>query len=482
MTEKQETMQPLTVSLPDGNKIHSTHTGLINIPRVPRCGRVGHVIPGLSKYSLVSVVVLCNAGCDVMFTKIGVTVKYRGRVVLNGKKCTRTGLWMVPLIDTSPPKIEENTTYDTTTTNKTSTYNTTKHDHQKNRKDIDIGRQEHTNLANALIPTSTRAELAQYYHQCMGSPPKSALLRVLRNHPNELETFPGLNKNLIMKHLPPSKATAKGHMVRVRKGLNSTRSNKKNIQDARDEVDDMDPQEQEYSAFDNEMFCFVVTRNEQNKTIYSDLTGRFPVESYSGMNYLLVVYVYHLNAPMIRAIKSRKDEDMVNAFRSIYQELKTLGHRPSLHAEVAIKAVKYHFLAHLATTDPSCPLQIWCKYVRQVQDTLLVLRTSRIGKGKSAYEALYNKKFNFNSTPIAPIGNKAVAFIAPDDRNSWQPHAIDAWYTGPAPDHYRLLKFFNPQTGGMMHTGTYQIFPAHCEIPTISEGDLTIAAAADIMH
>ena len=222
MTEKQETMQPLTVSLPDGNKIHSTHTGLINIPRVPRCGRVGHVIPGLSKYSLVSVVVLCNAGCDVMFTKIGVTVKYRGRIVLNGKKCTRTGLWMVPLIDTSPPKIEENTTCDTTTTNKKSTYNTTKHDHQKNRNDMNIGRQEHTNLANALIPTSTRAELAQYYHQCMGSPPKSALLRALRNHPNELETFPGLNKNLIMKHLPPSKATAKGHMKRPKKGIRST--------------------------------------------------------------------------------------------------------------------------------------------------------------------------------------------------------------------------------------------------------------------
>ena len=163
------------------------------------------------------------------------------------------------------------------------------------------------------------------------------------------------------------------------------------------------------------------------------------MESYSGMNYLLVVYVYHLNAPMIRAIKSRKDEDMVSAFRSIYHELKTLGHKPSLHvldnecsravksfiadnktgiqlvephnhrvnaAEIAIKAVKYHFLAHLATTDPSCPLEIWYKYIRKVQDTLLILRTSRVGRGKSAYEALYNKKINFNSTPIAPLGNK----------------------------------------------------------------------------
>ena len=66
-------------------------------------------------------------------------------------------------------------------------------------------------------------------------------------------------------------------------------------------------------------FCFVVTHDDDNKTIYSDLTGRFPVESYTGMNYLLVVYVYHLNAPMIRAIKSQKDDDMVGAFCSVYR-------------------------------------------------------------------------------------------------------------------------------------------------------------------
>ena len=80
------------------------------------------------------------------------------------------------------------------------------------------------------------------------------------------------------------------------------------------------------------------------------------------------------------------------------------------------------------------------------------------------------------------MGNRAVAFVAPDDRLSWQPHAVDAWYTGPAIKHYRLLEFFNPLTGGMLNTGTYQIFPAHCKIPTISEGDLTIQAATELLR
>ena len=119
---------------------------------------------------------------------------------------------------------------------------------------------------------------------------------------------------------------------------------------------------------------------------------------------------------------------MVAAFTSVYQELKTYGHKPALHvldnecsravqsyirsnkteiqlvephnhrvnaAEVAVKAVKYHTLAHLATIDPDCPLQIWCKFVKQIQITLLLLRTSRIDKKKSAYEALYRKKIRF---------------------------------------------------------------------------------------
>ena len=112
----------------------------------------------------------------------------------------------------------------------------------------------------------------------------------------------------------------------------------------------------------------------------------------------------------------------------------------------------------------------------------MLLRTWRVDKNKSAYEALYKRKFDFNRTPIAPLGNKAVAFIAPDERHSWQPQAVDAWYTGPAHEHYLLLEFFIPRTGGMVNTGTYQIFPAHCKVPTISEGDLTIQAATDLLR
>ena len=93
-----------------------------------------------------------------------------------------------------------------------------------------------------------------------------------------------------MKYLPASTATDEGHMVRVRHGLQSTRSNRQDVLDARDDVDDMVPPEHCCAAIENEMFCFVIARDEHDNTIYSDLTGRFPVEPYTGMNYTLVVY------------------------------------------------------------------------------------------------------------------------------------------------------------------------------------------------
>ena len=133
-----------------------------------------------------------------------------------------------------------------------------------------------------------------------------------------------------MKYLPASPATVKGHMVRVRQGLKSTKSNRQDILDARNDVDDMAPPEHCCTAIENDMYCFVITRGEDNNTIYSNLTGQFTVESFSGMNYILVVYVYKLNASLMVPIKSRKDEDMVADFTLIYQELQTYGHKPAL--------------------------------------------------------------------------------------------------------------------------------------------------------
>ena len=67
-------------------------------------------------------------------------------------------------------------------------------------------------MAN-VVQTSSKGELANYHHQSLGSPTTWSMLNTLKNHPAELISMPGMNKDLIARYLEPPTATAKGHMV-----------------------------------------------------------------------------------------------------------------------------------------------------------------------------------------------------------------------------------------------------------------------------
>jgi hypothetical protein len=64
----QPAVHPLTINLPDRTKVKSTHRCDITIPGLPM-KLVGHVVPKLSIALLIVIRVLCNAGCEVVFTK-----------------------------------------------------------------------------------------------------------------------------------------------------------------------------------------------------------------------------------------------------------------------------------------------------------------------------------------------------------------------------------------------------------------------------
>ena len=55
---------------------------------------------------------------------------------------------------------------------------------------------------------------------------------------------------------------------------------------------------------DCEMFCFASLAEEFNNTIYSDATGKFTIPSFHGNRYVMVVYVYHANAILVRPMKN----------------------------------------------------------------------------------------------------------------------------------------------------------------------------------
>ena len=56
-----------------------------------------------------------------------------------------------------------------------------------------------------------------------------------------------------------------------------------------------------------------------------------------------------------------------------------------------------------------------------------MLRPSRINPKLSAYMQIWGA-FDFNKTPLAPIGCKAVIHDRPENRGSWDSHGTLAYY------------------------------------------------------
>jgi hypothetical protein len=76
--------------------------------------------------------------------------------------------------------------------------------------------------------------------------------------------------------------------------------------------------------------------------------------------------------------------------------------------------------------DMHCPLQLWDEFLPQVKLTLYMLRFSQRNPKKSASQEVYGS-FDFNKTPLAPLGTKALIYDNPASHASWVPHATNGF-------------------------------------------------------
>ena len=82
-------------------------------------------------------------------------------------------------------------------------------------------------------------------------------------------------------------------------------------------------------AEEDKLYCYAVLGDKNECTIYSDLTGRFLVESYDEKNYMLIAYAYKLNSIFMIAMKDRENKSMIAAYEDVYAKLKARGQRPN---------------------------------------------------------------------------------------------------------------------------------------------------------
>jgi hypothetical protein len=104
MTNICPATHPLTINLPDGRVVKSTHVCDMVIPGLHKVLE-GHIVPDLQVVSLLGIRILCKAGCIVVFSNTACYVMYKGNAILTGSKDPSTDLWTLPI---TPVAIKQN--------------------------------------------------------------------------------------------------------------------------------------------------------------------------------------------------------------------------------------------------------------------------------------------------------------------------------------------------------------------------------------
>ena len=123
-------------------------------------------------------------------------------------------------------------------------------------------------------------------------------------------------------------------------------------------------------------------------------------------------YIYCTNGIVVRLMKNRSVTEHIRVYKEIFGYLEKRGLRPAVHkmdngfpqelkdiivdqhknklelvpphdhrtnpAEKCIDTFKRHLISGLSAMDPNFPLHLWCCILPQCQDTLNMLRTSRL--------------------------------------------------------------------------------------------------------
>jgi hypothetical protein len=227
--------------------MESSHTAELDIPELNAAASKAHVFPGTANHSLLSVGQLCGEGYIVTFKHASVTICYSHKSqILNGPRDLDTGLWRINLKQANNHKPEP--------------------------------------IANNLYELRNTGALVHYLHKALFSPTKYALLQAVKD--GHLITWPGLMEHAINKHLKLTPVTAMGHMNQRRQNIRST--SKTPIADEPTPDTDLGT---DLGTKTRLVYAVLVDQGQ----LYTDLTGKFPVQSSKGNSYVMVCYVYDCN-------------------------------------------------------------------------------------------------------------------------------------------------------------------------------------------
>ena len=343
-----------------------------------------------------------------------------------------------------------------------------------------------------------------FAHASFNSPPNATFDYALQH--GFLRNFPHLTIDMWRKNKPNSVVTAKSHLDLHRQNYRSTRQQQSTTPDSPPVDADNPPLDFADAA------VLLVAPLKSNDTNYSDLMGRFPVESFFGNNYVLLSYFrgYVHTEPM----QDRTSSSLIKAYSATFAYYKRFNQVPKYQrldnetskglesflrdtakvtieyvppnnkrtnvAERIIRPWRNHYVAGLLSADPRMPLQVWDAILPQTDITYNHLHPWGPNPMISAYEGFHQQPYDFAAHPIAPLGTHVVIYDSPAQRATWAAHGTDGFYLGPALDHYRCYRVFAHATKEQRISDTLAWFPAAVHMPGSSSIDLIHAALQDL--
>ena len=278
-------LDSLSVQLPNGACIHAHSVGTLLLPNLP-LPLVAYIFKDTAlSPSLLSISELCKAGCLVQFTNANFIATYNGCTVVQQDRSSYDSLWHVTLPTVQPHACASAAQYHS-------------------------------------IPSSSSTDesFVRFMHAAFGSPALSSFANAIRC--KFIPSLPRLTSDILSANPPHTTPTALGHFDQTRQGQQSTKRFVSLFPDTEEStLETVSPIMD--NSINNHAYIHVFVLTE---TMHSDLTGKFPVTSFSGMQYLIISvldgYVH------VEPMKSRHHLEYIAAYKRTINFFSKLGRKP----------------------------------------------------------------------------------------------------------------------------------------------------------
>ena len=157
--------------------------------------------------------------------------------------------------------------------------------------------------------------LVWYFHAAAGFRVRTTWLKAIKM--GNYHTWPGLTLDNATAYFPLANKTIKGHIVQSRQGICSTKP-----KIPQRPIPETSPGESPLHSTRSRELHMHKLNISKFCTAY---TGRFPIRTRSGNQYLMVAYHCDTNAILVSPLKTRKDKHILESYKYIMTRLRRNG-------------------------------------------------------------------------------------------------------------------------------------------------------------